>query len=61
MGFLIGLIGLVFGFYLLYLGHTVVGTIFSGGTLVTLVSVFASKSNSDSSEKDDSNSGEKEN
>jgi len=54
MGFFIGIIGIVFGFYLLYLGHTVVGTIFSGGTLVTLVSVFASNSSSDTSEKDES-------
>ncbi|APX73337.1 DUF2335 domain-containing protein [Companilactobacillus allii] len=61
MGFLIGTLGIVFGFYLLYLGHTVVGSIFSGGTLVTLVSVFASNNNSESSEEEDNDGKDSEN
>ena len=39
-GFLIGLAGLYFGFQLIREGHAISGTIFGGGSLVGLVSVF---------------------
>ncbi|WP_338231407.1 DUF2335 domain-containing protein [Companilactobacillus muriivasis] len=51
MGFTIGIVVLFLGFYLIYLGHTIVGTIFSSGFGVTLVAVFASDGNSAPSNK----------
>lgn len=43
MGFLVGILIIVFGFYLCYLGHTVIGTLFSGVSSVGLVSIFLNK------------------
>jgi uncharacterized membrane protein len=39
-GFIIGLVGLISGSLLIYLGHTAGGSIIGGGTVVSLVTVF---------------------
>ena len=39
-GLIIGLAGISAGTFLAYTGHTIVGTIFGGGTIVSLVGVF---------------------
>ncbi|MCI1699483.1 DUF2335 domain-containing protein [Liquorilactobacillus nagelii] len=52
MGFSIGLVGMGIGGLLIWLNHTVTGTIFSGVSLVMLVSLFLGKSNNDQSKTD---------
>jgi uncharacterized membrane protein len=49
-GFVIGLVGLLGGFYMVYLGKDI-GWLFSGGTLVGLVSIFVYGRKSRASER----------
>ncbi len=47
MGFTIGLVGMSIGALLIWLEHTVTGTIFSGVSLVMLVGLFVGSNDSD--------------
>ena len=50
-GLVIGLAGISAGTFLAYSGHTIVGTIFGGGTIVSLVGVFVYGSQGRKSER----------
>ena len=51
MGFFIGLVGMSIGGLLIWLEHTVTGTLFSGISLVMLVSVFLGKNDNEQDRK----------
>ena len=40
MGFIISLVGIIGGFVAIFNDHPIIGTIFAGGTLTSLVSLF---------------------
>lgn len=46
MAFIIGLLLIIGGFWLIYIGHKIVGSIFSGATAISLVGLFLGQSNS---------------
>lgn len=45
LAFIIALLGMGIGAWLIYLGNTITGSVFSGATLITLVSLFIKGSN----------------
>lgn len=49
--FLIVMGGMLFSAYLIYLGHNIIGTVFAGGIIVSIVGAFLKKVASKSSEE----------
>lgn len=58
MGFFLGIIIILVGALLIYLGHTITGTVLSGISAVSLVSLFVGNSSEEdkSEKKEDKNS-----
>ncbi|MFT8465282.1 MAG: DUF2335 domain-containing protein [Liquorilactobacillus satsumensis] len=54
MGFVLGILGILIGAFLIWLGHTVTGSIFSGVSLVMLVGLFLGKSENDNQDNEKS-------
>lgn len=48
---IIVLAGMVFSAFLIYMGHTIIGSIFAGGLILSIIGLFLSKVNKQSSEK----------
>lgn len=54
---IMGIIGLLGGIFLIYQGHSVVGSLFSGGTLVSLVGVYLRGTKNDLSDLEEKRDG----